>query len=46
MLVNQRQKSIEVMDSATVAHARTIRLQQTGYGYQRLKERSMSVPAR
>jgi len=35
------------MDAATVAQARTLRLQQTGsYGYQRLKERSMSVPAR
>lgn len=45
--VNQRQKSVEVMDAATVAQARTLRLQQTGsYGYQRLKERSMSVPAR
>ncbi|XP_023326814.1 neurofibromin isoform X3 [Eurytemora carolleeae] len=47
ILVNQRQKSVEVMDAATVAQARTLRLQQTGnYGYQRLKERSMSVPAR
>ena len=45
--VNQRQKSLEVIDPSSFNQMKTVRLTQAGnFGYQRLKERSMSMPTR
>ena len=45
--VKQRQKSLEAMEPSPANLARNMRLPHSGsYGYQRLKDRSMSMPTR